>query len=122
MASTERNYLMFIPTRTKDRYVDPYSGEEISRYAWRKLKSEGAPSLGNVRTKEYQELLKEYAQQTGLTTIQARRKPEFHAILANLQTASDAPDSRKSWALVRIGRRLPEWDWAVGKTDEDVAA
>ncbi len=131
-ASSEHNAWMYVPHPTrKGWYIDPYSQAELSRTAWRKLKAGGHLPVVNpqgrsldavIARQRYQFLLEKYAEQKGLSPLQARNTPGFHAVIANLETQDTGPYSRKAWALQELGLRRPEWDWAVGETPTEIAA
>ncbi len=42
----------------------------------------------------------------------------FRGVLIGLDSKDNSPNGPKAQALAALGRRHPEWDWAVGETPE----
>ncbi|SRR6266852_5492239 len=51
-----------------------------------------------------------------MTAQEALQSEEYRQIVIDLSSWDNSPSGPKAQALVKIGRRRPEWNWAVGET------
>ena len=56
-----------------------------------------------------------------MTEQEARQSKEFKHLRRTLGYRSNKPTSEKAKTLAKLGRRKPEWDFAVGETPDEEA-
>jgi hypothetical protein len=124
----------YIPLGGKsERYRNLITNEEISSRQYRKLRRDAIAGRDPVidTTPDFDTLDAYLFQKTkqgqSVDPQKASRSRELRAIVAGLKDTTGEymstfgeklypPDSPKSRALILLGRREPEWDFAVGET------
>lgn len=118
------------------RYLDTRSGEEISRRQY--YVRTGRPSFEAIRAERqaeagyrnpmarYNAMVRDYRTQAASTfgikptDIRVRGSSpsaeKFKTIVRALKSKDNSPTGAKADALILLGRREPEWSFAVGET------
>ncbi len=54
-----------------------------------------------------------------MTAQEALQSEEYRQLVIDLSSWDNSPNGPKAQALVKLGRRRPEWNWAVGETPKE---
>lgn len=112
---------------TAERYLDAFTGGDISRRARDKLVDSAVPGeldKWNERadSTRFGRLAGDFADKHGLSAIQGANAGNLFRVVEGLRSGDTSPEGQMHFALVEVGRRLPETDYPVGETPDTLGA
>jgi hypothetical protein len=105
--------------QTRQHGGKPYE-ERVPESARKQYKLRELPPQGDALVRDFIDM--KSREGVILTEREARASKEYKDIVRALKYKSNKPDGAKAQALIKLGRRAPEYDWFVGDTPTEDAA